>query len=57
MLSMYKCVKNAQNIITDAYDFSSRAFGVILIYIYVVFMVFSVLDEVGVLPIHLGDNT
>ena len=34
-----------------------RAYGVILIYIYIVFMVFSVLDEIGVLPIHLGDNT
>ena len=34
-----------------------RAYGVILIYVYIVFMVFSVLDEIGVLPIHLGDNT
>lgn len=30
-----------------------RVYGVALIYLYVVFMVFSVLDEVGVLKINL----
>ena len=38
------------------YIIHCRAYGIVLLYIYLVFMVFSVLDEVQVLPIHLWED-